>query len=287
MGETVQIMGKSRQDIGRHFGFSRSWLYLMAILLLSTLASLPTDLAWAQDETQDSATVLPQVRVIAEEEAESASGPVEGYAARRSATGTKTDTPLSETLQSITVVTRERIEDMGAQGLQDALNYAAGVRSDAFGLDSRTDSVQARGSFPDEYLDGLRQQFNFYTSTTRTDPYLLEHIEVLRGPAALLYGQGSTAGIVNLVSKRPLTEAQREIGIQLGSFDRKQMQADLTGPLAADRKWLYRLVALGRDSDTQVDFVPDDRALPKGCKWTPTKPARAYSPPASSPGWRC
>jgi iron complex outermembrane receptor protein len=90
---------------------------------------------------------------------------------------------------------------------------------------------------------------------------MLERIEVLRGPSAMLYGQGSTAGVINMVSKRPLAEPQREVGVQLGSFNRTQMQADLAGPLTKDGDWSYRLVALGRDSDTQVDHVPDDRRL--------------------------
>ncbi|MBA3624386.1 MAG: TonB-dependent receptor plug domain-containing protein, partial [Methylibium sp.] len=204
---------------------------------------------------------LPEVRVKSSADEETATSPALGYRAKRAATATKSDTPLIETPQSVTVVTRERIEDLGAQGLQDALNYAAGVRSDAFGLDSRTDSVLVRGAYPDIYLDGLRQTFNYYTSTTRTDPYMLERIEVLRGPAAMLYGQGSTAGIVNMVSKRPLAETQREIGLQVGTFNRKQVQADFTGALTEDGQWLYRLVALARDSDTQVDFVDDDRLL--------------------------
>jgi iron complex outermembrane receptor protein len=204
---------------------------------------------------------LPAVQVRSGTEDETATGPALGYRAKRSATATKSDTPLIETPQSVTVVTRERIEDLGAQGLQDALNYAAGVRSDAFGLDSRSDGILVRGAYPDEYLDGLRQTFNYYTSTTRTDPYMLERIEVLRGPSAMLYGQGSTAGIVNLVSKRPLAEAQREIGLQVGTFERKQLQADFTGPLTEDGRWLYRLVALARESGTQVDFVDDDRLL--------------------------
>lgn len=210
---------------------------------------------------QESATQLPTVEVTVEEES-SATGPVHGYAAARSATATKTDTPLIETPSSISIVTRERIEDQGATSLQDALNYAAGVRSDAYGLDSRTDSVRVRGTYPTEFKDGLsRQLTGFYTSSTRNDPYLFERIEVLRGPASMLYGQGSTAGIINLVSKRPLPYAQKEVGLQYGSFDRKQLQADLTGPLTEDGKWLYRLVAVGRDAETQVDHVDDDRKL--------------------------
>lgn len=227
------------------------------VALASVIANLLTPPAVAQ-EAYDAQ--LPEVKVEARHE-ESASWPVEGYAARRSATATKTDAPLHETPQAVTVVSRERIEDQGALSLQDALNYAAGVRSDAYGLDSRTDSVRVRSNYPDEYRDGLRRLFGYYTSNARTDPYALERIEVLRGPSGMLYGQGTTGGVINMVSKRPLEETRREIGLQYGSFDRKQLQTDLTGPLTEDGQWLYRLVALGRESDTQVDYVRDDRAL--------------------------
>jgi iron complex outermembrane receptor protein len=214
--------------------------------------------AFAQQQPEHT---LPEVKVRAAAPAESPVGPDDGYRAPRSTAGTKTDTPLAETPQAVSIVTRERMEDQGATSVQDALNYSAGVRSDAYGLDSRSDNVRIRGAYPDEYRDGLRRLFGYYTSTTRVDPYALERLEVLRGPAAMLYGQGSTAGIVNMVSKRPLDEPRREIGVQLGSFGRKQVQADLAAPLTEDGVWLYRLVALGRDSDTQVDHVRDDRLL--------------------------
>ncbi|WP_073102685.1 TonB-dependent siderophore receptor [Pollutimonas bauzanensis] len=206
-------------------------------------------------------STLETITVTAQPGRETAATPVDGYIARNAVTASKTDTPLLETPQSVTIVTRDEMADQGAQGLQDALNYAAGVRSDAYGLDSRSDSFRTRGSEPSVYLDGLRQNYNWYTSTTRTEPYTLERVEVLRGPASMLYGQGSTAGVVNMVSKRPLPEAQREIGISYGSNNRKQIQTDLTGPLTEDGTWLYRLVAVGRKADTQVDHVPDDRLL--------------------------
>jgi iron complex outermembrane receptor protein len=211
--------------------------------------------AFAQNEQ-----VLPEVRVRGEAAA-SPVGPDYGYRATRSTAGTKTDTPLIETPQAISIVTRERIEEQGATSLQDALNYSAGVRSDAYGIDSRSDNVRIRGAYPDEYRDGLRRLFGYYTSTTRTEPYMLERIEVLRGPSAMLYGQGTTGGIINSVSKRPLAQPYHEVGVQLGSFGRKQVQADLTGPLTKDGEWSYRLVTLARNADTQVDYVPDDRLV--------------------------
>lgn len=210
---------------------------------------------------QTSGTTLPEVRVDANAETETATSPVVGYRARNAMSATKTDTPLAETPQSVTIVTHDQIVDQGATTVQDALGYAAGVRSNAYGVDSRTDSVLIRGATPDEFLDGLRKNFDYYTSNGRTDPYTLERIEVLRGPASMLFGQGSPAGIINMVSKRPLAEPQREIGIQYGSWNRAQLQTDLTGPLTEDGQWLYRLIAVGRNADTQVDYVGDDRQL--------------------------
>ncbi|MDM0044798.1 TonB-dependent siderophore receptor [Variovorax dokdonensis] len=225
--------------------------------------------AWAQ--AQNPAGTLPEVRVDANATPETAASPVLGYRARNAITATKTDTPLSETPQSITIVPRDQLVDQGATNMQDALNYAAGVRSDAYGLDSRTDSVRVRGAYPDVYLDGLRQAYGYYTSTTRTEPYTLERVEVLRGPSGMLYGSGTAAGIVNMVSKRPLLETQREVSIQLGNYGRKQIQADLTGALSQDGDWSYRLVALTRKSDTQVDYVPDDRTvLMPALTWRPS-----------------
>lgn len=231
-------------------------------------------IAWAQATSpgsQGDARTLAPITVTAQPSTESPFKPVDGYIAKRSISATKTNTPLSETPQSITVITSEEIQDQGATNLQDALNYAAGVRSDAYGLDSRADSFRIRGSEPSVFLDGLRTNYNWYTSTTRAEPYTLERIEVLRGPSSMLYGQGSTAGVVNMVTKRPLAEPMREIGVSYGSHNRRQIQADFTGPIDEDGEWLYRVVALGRLSDTQVKHVPDDRwVLAPSLTWQPS-----------------
>lgn len=214
-------------------------------LLAAALSSAPAAAQTGSAQPAASQTLTP---ITVTGEAGGALAPVDGYAATSSLSASKTDTPLIETPQSVTVITADQIRDQGAQGLQDALNYAAGVRSDAYGLDSRSDNFNVRGSSPATYLDGLRTNYQYYTSTTRTEPYTLERIEVLRGPASMLYGQGSTAGVVNMVSKRPQAETSREVGIQYGSHDRRQIQTDLTGSLDEDGRWLYRLVALGRES---------------------------------------
>ncbi|MBR0826062.1 TonB-dependent siderophore receptor [Bradyrhizobium manausense] len=202
---------------------------------------------------------------------ETATGPVRGYVASRSATGTKTDTPLRETPQSITVVTADRVIDQGATNVQESLRYVPGVFADAYGADSRGDYPRVRGQDPNIYLDGTRVVNTWLFNEWRPDPYTLERIEVLRGPSSVLYGDTSTAGLLNLISKRPQAESANEIGVQYGSFNRKQVQLDSTGKLTRDGEWLYRFVGVFRDSDTQTDYVKDDRILlAPSLTWRPT-----------------
>lgn len=206
------------------------------------------------------AQTLPAITVTEGAVKETATSPVDGYRATRSASGSKTDTPLNETPQSISVITRDFIEDQGAANLQDTLRYSAGVFSNTFGFDNRGDWAQIRGTSFTQYQDGLRMLFGSYNNI-RPDTYTLERVEVVRGPASVLYGQGGFGGLVNMVSKRPQPDAAKQIDLSLGSYGRKQLAVDLTGPLNADGTLLYRLIALGRDSGSQVDFVPDDRSL--------------------------
>ncbi|HSI73476.1 MAG TPA: TonB-dependent siderophore receptor, partial [Fimbriimonas sp.] len=186
-------------------------------------------------------------------------GPVKNYLPKNTETGTKTDTPLKEIPQSISVVGAEQIRDMGAQTAQAALHYVPGVVAESYGNDGRTDGSFIRGTDAAEFLDGLKRTFDYYTYNYRIDPYFMERIEVLRGPASVLYGQAPVGGILNFVSKRPQKEQGGEITVEYGTFDFKQVKFDTTGLITSDGKWSYRLTGLARDADTQVDFVEDDR----------------------------
>lgn len=227
---------------------------------------------WAQSSETDAEPQKVEIRGKASKE--TATSPVEGYAARRAATATKTDTLLGETPAAVTVVTQDQITDLGATNIGEVLNYAAGVRGTNYGVDSRGEWTRIRGASPTLYLDGLQLIYGYWDST-RIEPYTLERLDVLRGPASVLYGQGTTAGLINMVSKRPLDTRQNEIGLQVGNYGRVQLEADLTGPLTEDGKWLYRLVALGRNSNTQVDFVPDDASVfAPSLTWAPDNVTR-------------
>ncbi|NLQ16245.1 TonB-dependent siderophore receptor [Marinomonas sp. M1K-6] len=196
---------------------------------------------------------------------------VEGYVAKSSVSATKTNIAITETPQSVSVVTRDQMDDQGAIGVREALRYSAGVGAERYGFDSRGDATSIRGSDPVIFLDGLQKSFGFY-STPRTESYTLESIDVIRGPASVLYGQGSVGGVVNLVSKRPQETPSNEVELQLGNHNRKQVSLDSTGKLNEEGSLLYRIVLLGRDSDTQVDHVDDDRRLiMPSITWRPSK----------------
>lgn len=220
---------------------------------------LPVLVACFAVEAQE-AVELEAQQITASRETERGNGPVEGYVAKRSVSATKTDTPIIETPQSISVITADRIRDQGSLTIQDSLRYVAGMRGEAYGFDSRGDFSLVRGVSPTIFLDGLQQSVGSYTNT-RTDPFTLERIEVLKGPSSMLYGQSSVGGLLSLVSKRPQAEQKNELQLQYGSFDRKQIAFDSTGPLDDDGTLLYRVVAIQRDSQTQVDHTKDNRLL--------------------------
>lgn len=235
------------------------WTSRVPALVLMLLASAPAlaqtaEPTPASNEDGDAPTQLAPLEVTAE-------APVAlPYLATDAGSATKTGTPIIETPASVSVITADLLRDRGAQTLQDALRYSAGVMADAYGLDNRTDSAILRGTEFQSVLDGLRDQFNYY-NVTRPDTYALERVELLRGPASVLYGQGPSAGIVSLVSKRPQAEAAREIGVEYGRYNRRRVQADSTGPLTEDGEWLYRVVGVLQRSDSQVDSAFYDREL--------------------------
>ncbi|WP_404338702.1 TonB-dependent siderophore receptor [Pseudoalteromonas mariniglutinosa] len=180
-----------------------------------------------------------------------------GLISYMSASGAKSDTPIIETPLSVSVLTEERIEDLGALTVQDAIGYVAGLFNGPYGVDSRGDWANVRGVSPAQYLDGLKSIFGYYNNV-RTNPYTLSQVEILKGPSSVLYGQGSLGGIVNLVSKKPEAETSGQLWLQAGNFNRKQVAGDITGALNDDASLQGRLLGLWRDSDTQTDYVPDN-----------------------------
>jgi iron complex outermembrane receptor protein len=148
------------------------------------------------------------------------------------------------------------------------VRYAAGVNADAYGRDTRVDGFVIRGVDALQFRDGMRDIFSYYASIT-SDPYNFSRVEIVRGPASVLFGQGSIGGIVNLVSKTPQFETAGEVQMTYGSYDRKEVLADLN--VAASDTLAARVVARVRDANTYVDHVPDDRVMiAPSIRWRPT-----------------
>lgn len=209
---------------------------------------------------------LPEVVVEEEPEAEQ-----EGYVVEKSKSGTKTDTPLIEVPQSISVITQDRLEAFDADNLGQALRYSVGVTGESFGVDDRGyDGAVIRGFSVENYRDGLRVRSpNFASFDFRT--YAADRIELLRGPSAVLYGQSSTGGLVNFVSKLPLSAPFYEVELEAGSFDRFDGKFDFSGPIPGTETLFYRLTALGSTGDNEVDFIEDDRFfIAPALTWAPT-----------------
>jgi iron complex outermembrane receptor protein len=210
------------------------------------------------------AAVLPPVVVQGNvQNTESSYGQVDGYVATRAASATKTDTPLNETPQSVSVITRDEMDIRNARTLGDALGYTAGVRAGTMGDSSGYggDSTSIRGFGGDgtsgassnEYIDGLRIGGAGYVAAG-FDPFFFERVEVLKGPASVLYGQSTPGGIVNMVSKRPTETPFHEVEVQTGSYNRKQASFDISERYDEGGKVFYRLTGLAFDTETQTDF---------------------------------
>jgi iron complex outermembrane receptor protein len=217
---------------------------------------------------------MPVVQIEGEAAAgsdESARGPDKGYVARRSMTGTKTNTPLIETPQSVSVITRDQLDAQGAQSLKQGLRYTAGVIPETRGAFGGFDILYSRGFNLDQYLDGTKNLGSASFLAPQLEPFGAERIEVLRGPSSVLYGQASPGGIVNIVSKRPTTEPMHAIELQAGNYDRVQGAFDLGGPIDEDGEFLYRLVGLAREGDMQTDFTEEKRVyVAPSLTWRPS-----------------
>tara|TARA_R100000005_G_scaffold92923_2_gene67309 strand:+ start:9226 stop:11376 length:2151 start_codon:yes stop_codon:yes gene_type:complete len=171
---------------------------------------------------------------------------------------TKSNIPILETARSVAVIPAEEFLERGALTLDDTLNYTAGVVGDTFGFSTRGDFPRVRGLDVPEYLDNIQVLFGNYNNA-RSDIYTLEQVEVLKGPASVLYGQGSPGGVLNTVSKRAGRDvAERELVLDYGNHDRIQGAADIGVRLGGSGNWNGRLVGVYRDSGTQLDVVDDD-----------------------------
>lgn len=201
---------------------------------------------------------LPDVNIDGNRYYETAWGPTTGMVATRTAAGTKTDTAIIEVPRSISVITREQLDSRPTLNLNDSLRYTAGVMSSGYGSDSRSDWLKVRGFVPTQFLDGLPLPVGSFANP-KIEPWNLERIAVLRGPASSVYGQTPPGGLLDMVSRRPQEEQANEVELQAGSNEHKQINFDSTGRIDDEGQFLYRVSGTVRDSNTPIDHIPDKR----------------------------
>ena len=174
---------------------------------------------------------------------------------------TKSEIPIMETPRSLVVITADEFLDRGSLSLSNTLNYTAGVTGNAFGYATRGDFTEIRGLDAPEYQDNLQVLFGFYNNS-RADIYTLEQVEVLKGPASVLYGQAAPGGIVSTLSKVAGADyLDKEIVLTAGTHDRLQASVNTGFDLTGDGRFTARFVGVFRESDTQVDFVQDNATV--------------------------
>lgn len=201
---------------------------------------------------------LPETAIIGVENLETAWSPVEGYTATRTAAGTKTDTALVEAPRSISVATRQQMDDRSVHSLDDAVRYMPGITASSYGSDTRADWLRVRGFEPTQFLDGLPLPKGVYANP-KQETWNLDRLALLRGPASSVYGQTPPGGLLDMVSRRPSAEASSEIQLQYGSDNHRQINFASTGKIDEAGQFLYSLSGVVRDSGTQIDHVDNKR----------------------------
>ncbi|MEH2241506.1 TonB-dependent siderophore receptor [Nostoc sp.] len=173
----------------------------------------------------------------------------DGYRVPDATTATKTDTPLRDIPQSIQVIPQQVIKDQGVTRISDALRNVSGIAKEG-GYGDSQDDYRIRGFVS---YDSLRNGFRIQSPII--NPTSLERIEVLKGPASVLYGQFEPGGIVNYVTKQPLDYPYYSGEFTVGSYDYYRPSIDVSGPLTTDKKLLYRLNVAYETTGDFVDFV--------------------------------
>jgi len=205
----------------------------VAAAVCMLLSAPPLAFAQAQEQT------LPEVKVIGQ--AERADGPVTGYRATRSATATKTDTPINEVPGSISVVPSSVMKDQAMGSMGDVFRYVPGMLMHQG--EGNRDQIVIRGTSTtaDFYVDGVRDDAQVFR-----DLYNLERVEVLKGPAGMIFGRGGSGGVVNRVTKKPTTDPVGELRLTAGSWNQLRNTIDLGRSFGDSSAW--RLNAMAEDS---------------------------------------
>ncbi|WPD75371.1 TonB-dependent siderophore receptor [Dickeya fangzhongdai] len=221
---------------------------------------------------QAAETTSTDTMIVSANAGESVTAPLKGIVAKESASGTKTSTPLIKTPQAVTVVTRDQMDAQAVSSVSDALNYSSGVVTNYRGSSNRNDEVIARGfRYAPKFLDGLSYGLSGQGAALgKIDPWLLERVELVHGPASVLYGQVNPGGLISMTSKRPTAETIRKVQFSAGNQHLGEAAFDFGGALNDDKTLLYRLNGIASTRDEFVKDYKEKRvAIAPAITWLP------------------
>lgn len=175
-----------------------------------------------------------------------------------SAQALKVNTALQETPKSVSIITEQDLELHAPQKIDEALRYTSGVVAQPYGADNDTDWFKVRGFDAATYLDNSRLYRDGYY-TWLLEPYGLESIEVVKGASAVLFGESTPGGAINLVTKKPSANAKNEIFLEAGNNDHQALGFDLSTQSGIDGAARYRLVGLMKKADGELKGTDNKR----------------------------
>ena len=181
------------------------------------------------------------------------------YVPEESISANKSDIPLIETPQSVSVITRDQIDLLNFTDAQQAVRYAAGTYGESYGPDLRYDFLTVRGFTPKQYIDGLAAPISTTIYSVGLDLYAFQSFDVLKGPASVLYGNAPPGGIYDEISRRASFQPGGEFGVKYGTNQYKEAFGTVTGPFGD--QFAARFTGLYLDRDAERDFVGAKRAL--------------------------
>ncbi|MEM9301536.1 MAG: TonB-dependent receptor [Pseudomonadota bacterium] len=229
----------------------------LIVLALASLTALRTPEVRAQTSANEEEETIALEEVVVE------GRHLRNYLENSASTGVGLDLSLIETPASISVITQDILQDQQVNNVDDALRNVAGVTKFKTGNGGEEKfSIRGFDASQSIYKDGARINNALNASNIpSTETANIERIDVLKGPSALLYGQGEPGGIINYVTKRPEFERSTLVEFLAGSDSFYKFEGDTTGAFGDSQQWAYRIVAAVEDSGSFRDEVERDRVL--------------------------
>ena len=232
---------------------------------LAVILAFPTVPVFAEETvSKESLDALPEVKVTSKAEKDQPSEKTKSYTVNSTSTATRLNTSIRETPQSISIITRELLDDFRVFSVNDALSYATGIKVEQFETD-RTEYTARGLTITNFQVDGLTTPISFSgTNYGDLDVATYDRIEVLRGANGLIAGTGNPSATINFIRKRPTREFQAKANVSIGSWDNRRLDADVSSALNGDGSVRGRLVVANQNRNSYLDRYRTERNVVYG-----------------------